>query len=187
MAEILYEPELAAFKLVSSLDDRDAIFQYVQDLLTTVLNKDTDLVRETTSYADGKGRRGDIDIVSPGRFVPWAAYDEDNEANLALYNDHRYPLDLESCSDQTVWRGLEDYDGWTFGRLVREAADLWRGRNVPASLRGHGKRFSCTFLCNKAETLVYIGTGQALCGPAYVQGAARALQNLVDLLVSLTA
>ncbi|KAK0389540.1 hypothetical protein NLU13_3115 [Sarocladium strictum] len=178
LQEILYEPELPAFKLVSTLDDRDAVLQSIQQILVTLLKNHFNAFEDCSPCVSNEEDLLELDGDTSSLMTSWSSHST-TESALKKFDVYRFPAAIRDFDNKSIWRGLESHTDWTLPKLISEVRRFWNGRNVPADINSIERHFNCRIRWNKTETLVYIGTDHP-CGSMHIRKAVDGFQNLVD-------
>ncbi|KAF7544526.1 hypothetical protein G7Z17_g9878 [Cylindrodendrum hubeiense] len=186
--EILYEPEVPWFKIITARESQEEVATLIQSYLEQRLEEETDLVDEdqpevVDTIGDDLNPRADVDIVvEDPQVIPWSLYQQNQRANAKDYDEYRFPTHLENLPFKTVWRGLESFDGLSISDLLSRFDFLWPNPVSTSGLQRLEEHVNCQIAHNMKGDLVYIGSDKAM---ECLGDAVRKLENLLALHKSL--
>lgn len=181
--EILYEPEIPWFKIITAQEHQEEIAHRIHSFLELLLEEETDVIDENQpgDLAIDPKTRADVDLVTETpQIIPWSLYQHNKCADTSDYDEHRFPAQLEPLAFKTVWRGLESADGLSISDLFAKFDFLWAHPGQTSGLQKLGAHVNCQFTHNMRENLVYIGSDKEM---ECVRDAVRKLENLLALCV----
>ncbi|KAM4055050.1 hypothetical protein HRG_005859 [Hirsutella rhossiliensis] len=162
LIELLYEPEIPWFKVLTPRECQKAVSDFIQDLLLKVVQEDTDLCDpDQAKRAGDAAHHVPSDIKTIGkrpRVFAWSQFQTDSGPEHGLFDAHRFPLNMHDLKHKAVWRGLESGDSWTIDYFLQLLASQWKDVGAPASIEEIQESFGCQITYNMAADLVYIGT-----------------------------
>ncbi|KAH8737380.1 hypothetical protein BGZ61DRAFT_14663 [Ilyonectria robusta] len=183
--EMLYEPEIPWFKIITAQEHQEEITHRIHSFLELLLEEETDVIDEDQPGdlpIDPK-TRADVDLVTETpQVIPWSLYQHNKCADTTDYDEHRFPAQLEPLAFKTVWRGLESADGLSISDLFAKFDFLWAHPGQASGLQKLGAQVNCQFTHNMRGNLVYIGSDKEM---ECVRDAVRKLENLLALCNSL--
>lgn len=187
VVELLYEPEVPWFKIITLANDQNEVCTKIQTFLSQLLEDETcpvdDLSGGLVNIENGEEPRADVEVVGDEpHIMPWSLYEERKSVGDANYNEFRFPEPTRELTFKTVWRGLEEFDGLTISSLLSRYNCLYP--EIALSLAKIAKSTQCEITYNMRGDLVYIGSNQ---NSTCLATATQKLGNLVDLYVSVFA
>lgn len=163
--EILYEPDVPWFKIISPVETRAEVCLWFETYLERSLELDLgalDIGFEDDSdfeEIDELGPDPDIEIVQPdAHVISWARYQDKSYVDATEYDQHRFPHPLAELQHKRVWRGLESVDGLTLSKLLSEYRFLWGDSHTNVGLEKISALSRCEITHNMNGNLVYIGS-----------------------------
>ncbi|RDA94195.1 hypothetical protein CP533_6575 [Ophiocordyceps camponoti-saundersi (nom. inval.)] len=176
--EILYEPEIPWFKVVSSPIDKKLISDTLRKLLQSVVEEDADLV--DPDQQQQHETPVDVKIMTEdSRVMPWSTHDaaaHDYHSRPDLY----FPESMISLPQKRLWRGLETTDGWNIDMFYHRLKLRWDHLGNWNSPQGALlELLQCQISWNIRANLLYVGSDQLT--PEAFEKAIRKLDNLLDV------
>ncbi|RDA85637.1 hypothetical protein CP532_3536, partial [Ophiocordyceps camponoti-leonardi (nom. inval.)] len=176
--EILYEPDIPWFKLLSPPNTQIRITDKLRELLISVVEEDADLVDlDQQQYQIPV----DVNVVTEdSRVMPWSVHEAGHQ-NLQYNSDLLFPDYLREHPQKRLWRGLETAgtDGWNIDVFFARLRLRWIsfGNEAPAELLQ--RLLQCGLSWNARGTLLYIGSEES--SPEALEKAIQKLDNLRDM------
>ncbi|PHH79883.1 hypothetical protein CDD82_2108 [Ophiocordyceps australis] len=174
--EMLYEPEIPWFKVITLVQHRQLVKDFIHRLLLQITEEDSELLsyNQATTYAELDSSLHSL------RILPWSEMQHGLSARIALYDCHRFPEDMQPLTYKTVWRGLEACNGWKLDMLLAIISSQWGHMGAPSCTQDLDSLLQCTISHNLQSTMVYLGTSQSA---ATLDKAIKVLDNLLRLAV----
>ncbi|KAL3964053.1 hypothetical protein ACCO45_001057 [Purpureocillium lilacinum] len=158
--EILYEPDVPWFKIITEQVHQQKVTHFVQKQLLAIVEQDAGLV-------DPEQRKQE----EPSQ----AAF-----ADVAILANSPVSSRGRALRHQTTWRGLEER-GWDFPAFFDILETHWKHAGAPASILGLETLTRCQVTHNMAGSLAYVGTDF---DQATLDKAISTLDNLVCVAVA---
>ncbi|PFH56859.1 hypothetical protein XA68_15854 [Ophiocordyceps unilateralis] len=171
--EILYEPEIPWFKLLSPPRCKQTASAVVRDLLISIVEGETDLV-DLDQYFNHETPI-DVKIVKPNaRVIPWSAHqarsrEDDSPSDLC------FPDFMRLKPHKRLWRGLEAAQGWNVDLFLKRLELRWKDFGAPESYEQLQELLRCTISWNLRGDLLYLGSSLR----EEVEKATKTLDNLL--------
>ncbi|KPM41573.1 hypothetical protein AK830_g4992 [Neonectria ditissima] len=182
VVEILYEPEIPWFKLITTSEDQVEVTTRLESDLGRILEEETDLIDEEYSDApdvegDDIEPRADVDILpDEPQVIPWSLYQYHKYGYFQKCEDE-FPEHIKNLPYKAVWRGLESFDTLTISSLLSNFDFLWARPDLVSGLQNVEELTKCRITHNLSGNLIYIGSGvDASC----IAAAIRKLENLLS-------
>ncbi|KAF4978082.1 hypothetical protein FZEAL_5472 [Fusarium zealandicum] len=186
--EILYEPEVPWFKVITVVEDQAEVTEWVQYQLEQLLEEETGPVDEDPGQEDddtvgNTSVRTDVEILAEvPHLIPWPLlYDEQQDGSLLKYDAWRYPEDIKKFPHKTVWRGLERLNRLTISDFLAKYDFLRSASDPELSLEKFAELANCQMSHNLQGNLVYIGCDTGSLGLEAVTHKLDNLLNHVDV------
>ncbi|KAH6898509.1 hypothetical protein B0T10DRAFT_111649 [Thelonectria olida] len=181
LMEILYEPEVPWFKVITATNHQNEVSAKIQSFLDQLLEDEIALIDDAfseSSIGDGIDEpRGDVNLVAENpHVVPWSLYQRRETAGDKTFDEYRFPETIRTLTFKTVWRGLELFDGLTISGLLSGYDFLYP--DPTSSLEKIGELTHCELTYNMKADLVYIGSKR---NSECLAAAIQKLDNLVSL------
>ncbi|PHH67199.1 hypothetical protein CDD81_2968 [Ophiocordyceps australis] len=153
--EMLYEPEIPWFKVITHVQHRQLVRDFIHKLLCEITEEDSELLsyNQSNAFAELDGSLHSV------RILPWS------EMQHGL---------------STLWRGLEACNGWKLDMLLAIISSQWGNMGAPSCMQDLDKLLQCTISYNLRSTMVYLGTSKSA---ATLDKAINTLDNLLRLAV----
>lgn len=186
VVEILYEPEVPWFKVITRRVHRLQVTAFLQRKLREIVEQDTDLLDlEAHRRHVDRGDLAvpvDISVVAAApRVLPWALFEQEMKTDGSRFYSHRFPDSMAQLPYLALWRGLEETNEWDVFSLFKHLGRFWKGAGAPSSITDLRRLVGCDMSYNMAGKLVYIGADSR---PDAVVKGLEALDTLFALAVS---
>lgn len=182
--EILYDPDLPAFKCISVSVAEDIITQKLRGILASILDEDTDIVElpSTASLDDDIPEdTADIAIISDQpRVIPWGVLNRGTDLGAEYYDCYCFPDNITDMEHKKIWRGLELRPGCTIDQVISFFAQQWAHNSAPGDLQSLASDTGCFITHNMKGDVIYAGSDL---GVEYLDKALQVLQTLTDMKV----
>ncbi|KAH7170814.1 hypothetical protein EDB81DRAFT_876834 [Dactylonectria macrodidyma] len=161
--EILYEPEIPYFKVITANKHKEEVSTLIESYLEERLEAETDIIDERhaeilDTKGDGLQPRPDVDIIVENpSVIPWSLYHQ-QQANTSNYDEYRFPMPLEDYPYKSVWRGLEKFNNLSISDLLSMYDFLWPRPTPTSGLQKFSQHFGWDFTHNMRGNIVYMGS-----------------------------
>lgn len=182
--ELLYEPDIPWFKAITDRVHQQPVTEYVQRLLTAIVQKDSDsLGVDRSNQASNRGFDAPVDVKivgSDSRVLPWSRLKNEADRDDGRFDAHRFPCNMQDLRYRAVWRGLELMDGWTLAYFFKLLESEWKHAGAPTCITELEELVPCQISHNLAANLVYVGSNLHL---GVVEKALKTLDALLRITV----
>lgn len=174
ITEILYEPHVPAFKVVTLRALQSHVTHTIGLLLTSIIEMDTyplDQPNELSGYL--------IDIGTGRLTIPWSLYHGTQQYNDNGFDRYKYPKEMQELPFKKIWPVDSDLLESDLAELLRMAARLGCSQNP--TIESLADMLGCTVTYNVRKTTLYIGTSSS---KETILNALEILDSLFRLTVS---
>ncbi|KOS18669.1 hypothetical protein ESCO_000882 [Escovopsis weberi] len=128
--------------------------------------------------------QADVDIVATDpRVLTWASFKTRGEDFFRAFDQYSYPESMRDLKFKTTWRGIEEWEGGTFEKLLAAFKSLVKDENVPLLAEDFAHWAKCQAVSfNMKEDLVYVGSDES---ETAVQNAINKLKNFLALVIQM--
>ncbi|POR39804.1 Uncharacterized protein TPAR_00024 [Tolypocladium paradoxum] len=183
--ELLYEPDIPWFKAITDRVHQKPVTEFIQRLLTTIVEKDSDLLGiDRSNQARNRGYDAPVDVKvvgSDSRVLPWSRLQNEVDIDEGWFDAHRFPCNMQDIKHRAVWRGLESMDGWTVDYFFDLLESEWKHAGAPTCITELEELVQCQISYNLAANLVYVGSKQLHLG--VIEKALKTLDSLLRITV----
>ncbi|UNI14691.1 hypothetical protein JDV02_001293 [Purpureocillium takamizusanense] len=158
--EILYEPDIPWFKLITVGQHQQTITRFVQQQLLAIVEEDTNLFDPEQRQHEDASQAAFVDVTileDEPRILPWARLEGELDSGSRSFDAHQFPADIASLKHQTTWRGLEE-PGWDFPAFFHTLETHWRHAGAPTCISDLEALIRCQVTHNMAGNLAYVGS-----------------------------
>lgn len=177
LQEILYEPDIAWFKVI-------ALSAYEAQIIECFETFIHDIYTEEGADVGNDGNNGLRDSVPSKNFCSWPSYFEShkNGSDFSQYREYMIPESLQEYSYCDIFRGLQDTDAARFDDLLSKLGSTLIDPRLPKDFDQLQKSMKTVRIeHNMRQNLLYIASNHS---STSVKMAKERLQNLVDAYVS---
>ncbi|KAF4453832.1 hypothetical protein F53441_3518 [Fusarium austroafricanum] len=179
LIEILYEPEIPWFKLITDISNQPKISTSLHHRLERLLHSETDDIDKHLGEIDLEefSAQPDVKVVAESpHIISFPSYQTISEDLLKQYDLFRYPDHIKDLPYKTLWRVPEA--SWvSIFQLVLRYKALWPASLSEPSIDTLGKLVNCEIARNMQWSVVYIGSSEG-------EQALRAMTRKLDVLAA---
>ena len=166
--EMLYEPEVPWFKIISRSVFQDEITRCIQRILTSIADDiapvDVD-AEEEDKPRNERGKKVDVHITAERYpdMIPWISHEDSSILRPEMF-DQRFPVKMENLRHRVLWRAYRFSNFTSLHDLLGRASRALADPGVEWTLDELGSHFQCAVAHNLHEraTVVYIGSGYSV-------------------------
>ncbi|KAJ6446128.1 actin-like ATPase domain-containing protein [Purpureocillium lavendulum] len=164
ITEILYEPDVPWFKIITERVFEQQVTQFIQQQLLAIVAQDAGLFDPQQRRHEEASHTAFADVTVVGdnpRVLPWSHLENEVDSPRHSFAAHQFPLDIGHLSYQEIWRGLEAKPGSSFPWFFQMLEAHWLDAGAPTSIAGLEALTRCQVTHNLAGNLAYLGTDES--------------------------